>query len=455
MGPDETFAPYQFAPFCSRLDTGVGGGHRTVFAAPPQHGKTECVKTAIARWLVTCANYRFGYGTYGQVRAEKISQQVRRLLEGAGETVEGDRADWYLPQYNTSMIWRGRGSKVTGEPIDGVFIVDDILGGIEEARSPRAREAGVEWYHEDVCQRVHPGASLFVMATRWWEDDLSGVLIDPTLPDKYEYLNFEAICEHPDRDPLHRALGEPLCPRLHPLEELEATRRDKPGTFWAQFQGSPRREQDRVFRDPTYYDSLPSGGYRVAYGVDLAYTAKTSACWSICLKGRVYTAQPNKLYLTGCRRERMASDEFLAVMEACQAEESGPMLFYGSTTEVGQAAIITRRHIKAFKAKLATADKFIRATPASQSWNHGLILVPSRRARQYGAWVEPFVKVVTAFRGMGDTEDDDVDALAALHDLALKLGIKDEPGKLPFSAVNSSRGRTSRDDDDLWDDSAA
>jgi phage terminase large subunit-like protein len=63
----------------------------------------------------------------------------------------------------------------------------------------------------------------------------------------------------------------------------------------------------------------------------------------------------------------------------------------------------------------AVGDKFIRSQPSAAAWNAGRIRVPAD-ARTMRSTTDDdlasFVRVVTGFSGMGDREDDDVDALA-------------------------------------------
>jgi len=59
----------------------------------------------------------------------------------------------------------------------------------------------------------------------------------------------------------------------------------------------------------------------------------------------------------------------------------------------------------------ATADKYVRAQPTAAMWNAGKIHLPRN-----APWVPSFLRVVLGFTGVGDTEDDEVDAMAAAFD---------------------------------------
>jgi len=107
--------------------------------------------------------------------------------------------------------------------------------------------------------RLTPDGCVIIIGSRWHEDDLIGRVTDPArvriLEDagatgaKFEVLNLEAHCEHPDQDPLHRQLGESLWPERWSKEkllEIKATIGSR--EFAGQYQGhlsASDREQGR------------------------------------------------------------------------------------------------------------------------------------------------------------------------------------------------------------------
>lgn len=436
--------PRHFAEYGALLDTAVGGGHKVVFAAPPQHGKSTVTQAGICKWAVTNRHKRFAYITYSGDRARFVADATRRPLERAGVRILGRSELWYLPEFDTSVLWMGRGGQITGQAVDGALVIDDILQNAEEARSPTIRESVWQAYVRDLWPRVHPGASIFVMATRWWEDDLSGRLIDQRGKFRYPYLNFEAICDHPESDPLGRVHGEPLFQHLQPLETLLERRRADPSAFSAQFQGAPRAEQEKIFREPARYDSLPSSVYRVGYGLDLAYTAKTSSDWSVLVRGQQYG---DTLYVTGCWRVRCEAPEFARLVNQRLRELPGPARWCIAGIERGVVSFL-RQLIPSLHGLVTSVDKLVRALPAAKRWNELKIAVPSQRAPQYGSWVEDLVHEVTAFRGVGDVHDDQVDALAALSDLLTEGSAQHEPVLETWQRNYSLKNLALYDDDE-------
>jgi predicted phage terminase large subunit-like protein len=426
-----TFARFDyFQPYADDLERAIGSDLRLCFAAPPQHGKTEFTLRALL-WIARFhPGFRHAYVTYNQTRARDVSKDFQRIAEDAGFTVSGTLD-------SIELNWNGKTSKVkfssidsslTGYTIDGVCVVDDYIKGPKEARSKANREAGIRWWQSVARTRRHPGTSYIVMATRWPGGDLTEHLIKK---EGWKYINLKAIAAGPVNengvvidDPLGRKAGESLAPWKPP----EFFSEDQKNLYWwnAMFQGDPRTAGLRVFAEvgsvnedngepmgPRYYRELPKDGYRVAFGVDLAYTAKTSADWSVCIEG---WESGGKLYIVNVIRKQVDAPSFLLTLITCKANRPGARFrFYASGTEKGGAQFIQRKIGPVFKVVTASADKLVRATPASATWNCGNVLLPDPDAID-APWLDEFLAVVCGFSGTPGETDDDVDAFAALHD---------------------------------------
>lgn len=120
----------------------------------------------------------------------------------------------------------GVSGTVTGQRAD-LLILDDLLKGREQAESPSQRQKVWEWFLDDAMSRLKPGGKAIMIATRWHEDDPIGRLLEMDRKRgkaKWDLISFEAICEHPEKDPLGRKVGEALWPEWQPLEDLQAIR---------------------------------------------------------------------------------------------------------------------------------------------------------------------------------------------------------------------------------------
>ena len=408
---------HHLAPYGALLDTALGSNLRVVLAAPPQHSKTETTKAGLIRAMVRAPRRRFAYVTYNQVRSERVSASLQRAAQEAGLEVTGNLGSWRIGN-GAEIVFTSIGGSLTGDPVDGGLIVDDPVKDEEEARSARMRDRADDWLESVGIPRVHPGAFVIVMATRWHVDDLSGRCVKSR---DWPYLNFQAIADGPldpegrvKDDPLHRLPGEALWPSQRPLEFL-AERQRNAWTWASLYQGEPRARGSEVFAgEPPRYATLPRTAFRAGHGIDLAYTARTSADWSVCLSGRRYGST---LYVTNVIRKQVKATDFVLSLKTAASREKAPMVWFVGGVERGSADFIAQK-IPNFSALPASSDKFTRAQPASEQWRAGEIVFPSEESPYYDPAFEEVIDELRSFTGVNDPHDDCVDALAALVEAA-------------------------------------
>lgn len=417
-----------FRVYAERMELAAGGALRIVFAAPPQHGKTQVTLHGLVWLILHYPDKRHAYVTYSQRRADSVARQVKRILAAAGVAVTGTLQQMQLPGGGQCLFTSIDGG-ITGEPVDGVAIIDDPFKNRKEADSAVRREVVEDSYRQAIETRIHPGASCLVLATRWHPLDLSGVLIK----EGWEYINLPALAEgavndngQAEGDPNGRAVGEALFPAMWPVEALlEKKRKVGDFTWEALYQGRPRPKGGKVFKAPSFYAKLPVEGYRGAFGVDLAYTAKTSADWSVCLellREDRYDKTGKPLlpvyYVREVNRAQVDAPEFTLTLRARHAQRKNwPLLWRSSGTEKGAAQFIQKAGIP-LRVKPPPGDKLVSATAAAAAWNDGRVLVPDpEHFPGVGErWLYAFLDVLQNFTGSGKELDDDVDALGNAFD---------------------------------------
>lgn len=423
--------PKHFAVYVEQVLGAVGGSRRLVFAAPPQHGKTEVTLALIAFLALEFQGRRWAYITYADKRTKSVARKFRRLMTDAGVVVPGTLAQMYLPG-GGQILFTSIDGGITGEPVDAAAFIDDPYKNRFEADSRARRDRVEETYREAIETRVHPGASVFVLATRWHPQDLSGTLID----DGWRYINLQAIAEGPVNDngvviddPNGRQVGEALFPEMWPLESLlEKKKNVLEFAFAALYQGRPRPKGGKVFHAPTFYTELPKN-FRGCFGVDLAYTAKTAGDWSICLKlirdeDSRKPGQDPVYYIARVWRAQVEAPDFALTLKANAVKHPGWLMhFRPSGGEKGSADFIKRNNIP-LRTSRPPGDKLVAATPAAAAWNAGNIRVPdpemyeedTPERRELESWLYPFLDIIQNFTGTGKEHDDDADALGNAFD---------------------------------------
>ena len=425
--------PVHFTAYVRQVLLAVGGDLRLVFAAPPQHGKTEVTLALIAFLTLEYPGRRWAYVTYNQKRSNSVARRFKKLMAAAGAVLFGPLAQMYLPG-GGQILFTSVDGGITGEPVDGAAWIDDPYKNRKEADSAARRQVVDETYRTAVETRVHAGGSIFVLATRWHPQDLSGTLInDPEEP--WAYINLQALAEGPVNDngvviddPLGRRPGEALFPEKWSAEALRKKRaKVLDFTWYALYQGAPRPKGGKVFHEPTYYQALPKN-YRGCFGVDLAYTAKTSADWSICLELLedldVKQGDPRVFYVAVVYRAQVDATDFALTLKACSVRRRGWKFHWrASGTERGSASFIRKQGIP-LNVSQPPGDKLVSATPVAAAWNEGRVRVPdpdmfpvgSAERLELERWLYPFLDTVQNFTGLGKEHDDDVDALGNAFD---------------------------------------
>lgn len=418
-------APLHLKPYIDTLERSPGSGQRIVFAAPPQHSKSESTLHFLVWLAMRRPELRNAYATYSGARALRVGRNAGMIAERAGLNLSTSNLDIWNTKEGGQTLWTSVGGGMTGEPIDGVLVIDDPLKDRREAESPTIRQNHKDWYHAVAESRVHPGASIIVMMTRWHTDDLSGYLVKEC---GFEYINLKAIAD--DRRPTgdNRQPGEALWPSRRPLEMLLERRKANEWNFSAMYQGEPRPRGGSLFREPTCYSELPERGFRVSFGVDLSYTEKTHADFSVCVEiwavppARGVGAPPDdwRFYVVDVQRKQVEAPAFALTLRAKASQRPGKFWWYASGTEKGAAQFIRAKNIPLTVLDPKGRDKFTRAQTTSEHWNAGRILVPADSEAH--PWVDVFVDEVTSFTGVKDLHDDQVDALVAAIDASLAGG---------------------------------
>jgi predicted phage terminase large subunit-like protein len=430
LSPDYA-EPRHLSPLLFEFERLVDGKVRICVSVPPRHGKSETLLHGIAWLLLRDPKRKILYVTHTATFAIKQSKAARRLARIAGVQIsdESNRADEWETTAGGGLTARGIDGDITGRGFD-LVICDDPVKGVKAAESSKLRAQLFQWFTSDVTTRLTPKGSVIVVHTRWHVDDLSGRLIKEK---GYRRLNIRAVAVgHDENEPANdnwvdpREEGEALWPEGGWDRATLDERRADVGeyTWWALFQGEPRPRGGNVFGEANFYDELPKTAYRVGFGIDLAYTAKTHADYSVCVEiWREETQNPKrpKFYIVEVLRKQVDAPSFTLTLKAKHTERpNAKMRWYASGTEKGSGDFIKKQGIP-LQVIAATADKFVRAQPLAAAWNAGDVLIPNtEKFPAAEKWVVAFLDEFQEFTGVNDVNDDQIDAAAAGHDVLVK-----------------------------------
>lgn len=408
-------SPKHLTPLTEAIERALHGPVRAVIHAPPRHAKTETILHAVPWFLRQRPSWTIGYASYSEKIAISKSRIARRLTERAGIKLDSDLVTEWRTAEGGGFLPAGVDGAFTGFGINVLF-VDDAVKNRAEAESASRRETLVEWLRAVARTRMEPGGSIFVNMTRWHTDDLSAFCIREL---GWPYIRLAAVNDD----------GTPLWPERWPMAELDGIQHDVGEYVWSSlYQGNPRPRGGSVFGDPYVYENTPSR-YRVAIGVDLAYSKKTSADYSVA----VVMAECDGLFyvLDVVRRQVQAPDFLIELYRLWAQYPSARFRWYAAGVEKGAADLITElyEHPKVRQvlpegmrgrrlpmlAEAPRGDKFTRAIPYAARWNAHDVQMP-----RDAAWLDPFIAEHLNFTGVNDKRDDQVDAaVAAFDELAL------------------------------------
>lgn len=393
---------------------GRGAPVRACISAPPQVGKTLTGQHAFARWLQKAPRDFVAYITYGQELASLKSRKVRDLAKEAGVAIRADSraVDLWQTTADGGLLARGRNAGITGHAGVKCIWYDDPYVNRREAESRATRETIDNDFASTIVTRAHPSTSIIVSHTRWHVDDQIGRL-KSRADGRWEFYNIPAIGDEESESAGILAAGAPFWSESGRSLEFWANQRvDAKGDYnwFSLFMGQPRPRGGHVFGDGQGLFTEPQQLVKLSIGVDLAYSAKTQADWSVAVV--VGADSAGRTYVLDVVRAQEAAPAFASRLQRLQARyPSARLHWYASGTETGTADFLKTLGVR-LKVEPARGDKFARAQPVAAEWNAGRVSVPSGEV----AWVADFLDEVLEFTGVSDAHDDQVDALAAAFD---------------------------------------
>ena len=389
-------APHHLAPLIERLERARIEPLRLVVSTPPRHGKTETLLHFIAQSLTKDPACQVAYIGYGTNFAQNKSRKTRDIAKRSGLEFARDqnsKANWRTGVADGGLWATGIDGEVTGEGFH-LIVVDDPVKDRATAESPVYRDHHFDSFNDNIFTRLEPNGSCIVNMARWHPDDLAGRLIDQG----WEYLCLPALDEH----------DEPLWGERYSKEHLAEIREQLGDYGWnSLFQGRPVSRGGAVFKDVHYYDGPVPTGARYVIGVDLAYSQKTRADYSVAV---VMAELGGVVYLVDVVRVQLEAPAFGGRLAALQAKYGARAYWYASGTEKGVADLLGANGAPV-EWKAAVSDKFVRAQPTAAHWNKGAIKLP-----RGASWADEYVSEVASFTGVKDKRDDQIDATAAGFD---------------------------------------
>jgi predicted phage terminase large subunit-like protein len=271
-----------------------------IIQTPSQHGKSWTVMDFVS-WLVgVWPELKLIFASYSDILGVRCNLYLQRCLSNPKyrkifpnvsacktrgnakktsrhiELVDGDNKLTGGEFRNTTV-----GGSITGESLD-VGLIDDAVKGREQANSQTWSKKIWEWFTDDFSTRFSEYAGLLIIATRWTTHDLIARIQDQYkgLDIPVQIINYQAIATD---DEEHRAVGDPLFPRLKSLEFLDRKKSLMSPYSWESiYQGNPSVPGGMLFQDEWWgwWEALPQIKYKFITA-DTAQKTKTHNDWTV------------------------------------------------------------------------------------------------------------------------------------------------------------------------------
>lgn len=282
-----------------------GDFDRLFITCPPRHWKSSlCSEKFPLKYIGEHQTESVIIASHAESLSLKFSRTVRNNIlanERYGELYpdvtifEGSSSvhDWAVAgAYRSTLRAIGTG----GSPVGGganLIIIDDPVANFKQISSPTQREAILDWYLNDLRDRLEPNGKILLIMSRWHEADLAGLLMKMSKSgdgEPWETLHLPALADPmpatKDKpaipDPLGRAKGEALWPERWPVEILNKIKLGQGSrAFASKFQGSPRPDDGNILDSRKLImvdaDEVPKRFQRTIRHWDLAFSDSQGA----------------------------------------------------------------------------------------------------------------------------------------------------------------------------------
>jgi predicted phage terminase large subunit-like protein len=383
----------------------------TIFELPPRHGKSMSITETFPSWFIGRNPQRrviaTAYGQdlanrFGKRNKDKFEYYAPKLFDLVLDPTSRSVTDWDVQGHRGGMITRGMGGGITGQGAD-LLIIDDPFKNRQEAESETYRNRVWDEWESTLSTRLHKGAAVIVLMTRWHEDDLIGRMLARE-PGKWQRVRLPAIAE--ENDILGREEGSSLWPEGGFDEKWAAEKKISVGsrTWESLYQQNPRPSEGSMFKRHywKYYKQAP-----VMQTMVLSWdcTFKDSKD-SDYVAGHVWGKVGADFYLLDRIKAKM---NITATMQGIQNQAAKWPKAHAKLIEDkanGPAVIqLLKNKVPGLIPVNPEGGKVVRAAAAEPFVEAGNVYIPDP---SIAPWINDFVEELAAFPN--GKNDDDVDA---------------------------------------------
>lgn len=397
---------------------------------PPRHGKSMTVTESFPSfYLGKNPDKRVITASYSDSLAKKFGRKNKdKFKEFAGplndlELSKTNAAvkDWGIEGHSGGMLSTGIGGSITGHGAD-LMIIDDPIKNQQDASSETIREKIWDEWESTLSTRLHGGASVIVVMTRWHEDDIIGRLLKQGAR-PWIRLRLPAVAED-ETDLLHRKIGEVLCPELGYDEKWAEQKKNEVGSrTWASlYQQRPSPAGGHIFKRSwvKFYVPTVEMKVRLSLGDDVAVMPAEFdiqvQSWDCTFKesdtsdyvaGHVWGKKRADFYFLDRHHEKMGIVETMRAIQHMTDKWPSAKAKLIEDKANGSAVIeMLSKKIAGIVPVNPKGGKEVRAQAVSPFWESGNVYVPHPL---WKPWINEVLDEMQSFPNA--VHDDDVDAM--------------------------------------------
>jgi predicted phage terminase large subunit-like protein len=385
---------------------------RLIINMPPRHTKSEFASFLFPAWYLgkfperkiiqTAHTAELAVG-FGRKVRNIVSTPDYQAIFPTKLSSDSKAAGRWNTNKGGDYFAIGVGGAVTGKGAD-VLIIDDPHSEQEAMQNnPAVYDRVYEWFSSGPRQRLQPGGSIIVVATRWSKRDLTGQILANAAKrdgDEWEVIEFPALMPS----------GAPLWPEFWSQRELEAIKNELPVGKWeAQYQQNPTSEEGAIIKRDMWKmwerEDPPPCDY-IIQSWDTAFEKHSRADYSACTTWGVFY-HPNSdgmdvaniILLDAVKARLEFPDLKRKAMEMWK--EWNPDSLIIEKKAAGAPLIYELRQMGIPLSEYTPSkgnDKIARVNAISDLFASGLVWCPETR------WAEELVEEVASFPN-GDNDD--------------------------------------------------
>ena len=421
---------------------------RAIISCPPRSGKSMMASMFVAWLLGRDQQTQHIVASYGQQLSGKFHKDaigylkhpefIKIFPEWKGFSPDSKydmRGGGYILPTSVGGVLTGFTAGTTNitSPGVGAMIVDDPL---KDSTSKAALEELESWWGEQASTRRTNNWCQMVIATRFHDRDLHGVLLEADgrydeeeNPTGWRWINIAGIIETAEQlaeDPLERDMGETHWPSntAFSVDMLMAQKRTMGSfAFSALYQGTPMTAEGQIIKDGWVIrnDAKNCPEFDLTWlSVDCAFSEKELADETAICVASLSHRTPGKVYIREMITGRLGFPELIAKVKHLYSFYSARVLCIEKAAS-GQSLIQVLKK----EAKIPVEEMRPLKSKTTRLQAVSPLMEFSRVIFVEGDWIDSFVKELTTFPYT--KHDDRTDAFTwALTYYSMKLDTVDQ-----------------------------